>query len=115
MYDNPQVTFPNGVFSGTIISNVIHDGDIKKTAEWQLLLGAIALPGVFAGAWLCNRIGRRNTVGIRPKVLCDDSAIPLDDLGIFRLFSLCKFLASPTWYMLQSNLFLGSHHRPCVQ
>ncbi|KAL1749087.1 major facilitator superfamily domain-containing protein [Schizophyllum fasciatum] len=56
------VTFPNGVFSGTIISSVVHDSDIKKTAEWQLLLGAIALPGVFVGAWLCNRLGRRNTM-----------------------------------------------------
>ncbi|PPQ85889.1 hypothetical protein CVT25_015831 [Psilocybe cyanescens] len=43
------ITFPNGVFSGTIISNIIHDGDIKRTAEWQLLLGTIALPGVFVG------------------------------------------------------------------
>jgi hypothetical protein len=41
---------------------VIHNGDIKKTAEWQLLLGTIALPGVFVGAYLCNRLGRRNTV-----------------------------------------------------
>jgi hypothetical protein len=56
------VTFPNGVFSGTIISSVIHDGDIKKTAEWQLLLSSIALPGVFVGAVLCNPLGRRNTV-----------------------------------------------------
>jgi hypothetical protein len=56
------VTFPNGVFSGTIISSVIHDNDIKKTAEWQLLLSSIALPGVFIGALLCNPLGRRNTV-----------------------------------------------------
>ncbi|KAH9932202.1 MFS general substrate transporter [Fomitopsis serialis] len=56
------VTFPNGVFSGTIISSVIHDGSIKSTAEWQLLLGAIALPGVFVGAALCNPLGRRNTM-----------------------------------------------------
>ncbi|KAL5495197.1 GIT1 [Sanghuangporus weigelae] len=56
------VTFPNGVFSGTIISSVIKDGDIKSTAEWQLLLGTIALPGVFVGAFLCNRLGRRNTM-----------------------------------------------------
>ncbi|KAI3622443.1 putative glycerophosphoinositol permease [Moniliophthora roreri] len=56
------VTFPNGVFSGTIISSVIHDGDIKKTACWQLLLGTIALPGVFIGAALCNVLGRRNTM-----------------------------------------------------
>ncbi|KAF8507150.1 MFS general substrate transporter [Russula emetica] len=56
------VTFPNGVFSGTIISSVIHDNDIKKTAEWQLLLSSIALPGVFIGAVLCNPLGRRNTM-----------------------------------------------------
>lgn len=56
------VTFPNGVFSGTIISSVIHNNDIKKTAEWQLLLSSIALPGVFVGALLCNPLGRRNTM-----------------------------------------------------
>jgi len=56
------VTFPNGVFSGTIISSVIKDGSIKRTAEWQLLLAAIALPGVFVGAKLCNPFGRRNTM-----------------------------------------------------
>ncbi|EIN14188.1 MFS Git1p-like glycerophosphoinositol permease [Punctularia strigosozonata HHB-11173 SS5] len=56
------VTFPNGVFSGTIISSIVHNSDIKRTAEWQLLLGALALPGVFVGAWLCNRLGRRNTM-----------------------------------------------------
>ncbi|KAH9847394.1 MFS Git1p-like glycerophosphoinositol permease [Lenzites betulinus] len=56
------VTFPNGVFSGTIISSVIKNGNIKSTAEWQLLLGAIALPGVFVGALLCNPLGRRNTM-----------------------------------------------------
>jgi hypothetical protein len=57
------VTFPNGVFSGTIISSVVHNADIKSTAEWQLLLSTIALPGVFVGAWvLCERIGRRNTM-----------------------------------------------------
>jgi hypothetical protein len=67
------------VFSGTIISSVIPNGDIKRTAEWQLLLAAIALPGtysllaycsrsipffvgVFIGAALCNPFGRRNTV-----------------------------------------------------
>jgi len=56
------VTFPNGVFSGTIISSVIHNNDIKKIAEWQLLLSSIALPGVFIGVLLCNPLGRRNTV-----------------------------------------------------
>lgn len=37
------ITFPNGVFSGTIISSVVKDGTLKSTAEWQLLLGIIAV------------------------------------------------------------------------
>ncbi|CAF9941865.1 MAG: Plasma membrane permease, mediates uptake of glycerophosphoinositol and glycerophosphocholine [Alectoria fallacina] len=57
-----RVTFPNGVFSGTIISSVVKNGSIVKTAEWQLLLGSIALPGVLIGAWLCDRLGRKNTM-----------------------------------------------------
>ncbi|EPS95609.1 hypothetical protein FOMPIDRAFT_1132087 [Fomitopsis schrenkii] len=56
------IDYPNGTFSATIIANVIKDGDLKKTAEWQLLLGAIALPGVIVGALLCNPLGRRYTM-----------------------------------------------------
>jgi MFS family permease len=58
------VTFPNGVFSGAIISSVVHNGTILQTGEWQLLLGAIALPGVFLGAILCDRVGRKNIMMI---------------------------------------------------
>jgi MFS family permease len=57
------VTFPNGVFSGTIIASVVNSNDtLRSTGEWQLLLGTIALPGVFVGAWLCNRLGRKGTM-----------------------------------------------------
>ncbi|CCL98978.1 uncharacterized protein FIBRA_00986 [Fibroporia radiculosa] len=56
------VFFPNTVFSGTIIASIIKDGDIKATAEWQLLLVTIALPGVYAGIFLCNPLGRRRTM-----------------------------------------------------
>ncbi|KAK9234740.1 major facilitator superfamily domain-containing protein, partial [Lipomyces kononenkoae] len=58
------VTFPNGVFSGTIIASIVPDSatNLFKTAEWQLLLGAIALPGVLIGAYLCAVIGRRATM-----------------------------------------------------
>ncbi|KAI9739888.1 MAG: Plasma membrane permease, mediates uptake of glycerophosphoinositol and glycerophosphocholine [Claussenomyces sp. TS43310] len=58
------VTFPNGVFSGSIIASVVNSkGDVvKSTAEWQLLLGAIALPGVIVGAFLCDRLGRKATM-----------------------------------------------------
>ncbi|KAH9002419.1 MFS general substrate transporter [Lactarius hatsudake] len=56
------VAFPNVIFSGTIISSVIHNGDIKKIAEWQLLLSSITFPGIFIGALLCNPLGRRNVM-----------------------------------------------------
>lgn len=60
------VTFPNSVFSGAILSSVVQGGDdtLLKTGEWQLLLGAIALPGVLLGAWLCDRVGRKNVMMI---------------------------------------------------
>jgi len=56
------ITFPNGIFSGLIIEDVVGNGDIKKTAEWQLLLGWIAIPGVIIGAFLCDIIGRKWTL-----------------------------------------------------
>ncbi|KAJ4419954.1 Plasma membrane permease, mediates uptake of glycerophosphoinositol and glycerophosphocholine [Gnomoniopsis sp. IMI 355080] len=59
------VTFPNGVFSGTIISSVVSGGNtLLHTAEWQLLLGVLALPGVLLGAWACDRVGRKNVMMI---------------------------------------------------
>ncbi|KAI5960070.1 GIT1 [Candida pseudojiufengensis] len=59
------VTFPNGIFSATIISNVISDAkDLQSIAEWTLLLGAIALPGVFVGALIVDRIGKKYTMMI---------------------------------------------------
>lgn len=58
------VTIPNSVFSGTIISNIVPAGNIQRTAEWQLLLGAIALPGVIIGAFLCDKLGRKNVMMI---------------------------------------------------
>ncbi|SCU81964.1 LANO_0B04698g1_1 [Lachancea nothofagi CBS 11611] len=57
------VAFSNGLFSATIISSVIKDGsNIKTIAEWNLLLGIIAVPGCFVGAYLCDRIGRKYTL-----------------------------------------------------
>ncbi|KAJ7172153.1 MFS Git1p-like glycerophosphoinositol permease [Mycena filopes] len=59
------IVFPNGVFSGVIISSIVKAKGhelIRKTAEYQLLLGMIAIPGCFVGAALVNRLGRRNTM-----------------------------------------------------
>lgn len=56
------VFFPNTIFSGAIISSIIKDGNIKATAEWQLFLSTVTLPGVYIGIFLCNPLGRRNTI-----------------------------------------------------
>lgn len=61
------VTFPNGIFSAGIISNVIaplEKNNLERIAEWNLLLGAIALPGVFLGAMVIDKIGRKYTMMI---------------------------------------------------
>ncbi|OCF45243.1 hypothetical protein I317_00765 [Kwoniella heveanensis CBS 569] len=54
------VTFPNGIFSSTIISGVIPGAGLVRTMEWTLLLSVLSLPGVFAGAWVVKYTGRRN-------------------------------------------------------
>ncbi|KAI0975963.1 putative glycerophosphoinositol permease [Xylaria arbuscula] len=56
------VTFPNGIFSGLIISSVVKTKDIQTDIEWTLLLTSLQLPGVFIGAYLCNKIGRKYTM-----------------------------------------------------
>ena len=58
------VTIPNAVFSGGIISALVPDKSVKATAEWQLLLGTIALPGVILGALLCDVLTRKNIMMI---------------------------------------------------
>ncbi|KAK6199462.1 permease, partial [Scheffersomyces amazonensis] len=59
------VTFPNGIFSAGIISNVIPKSEASNLtliAEWNLLIAVIALPGVFLGAYLNDIIGRKYTI-----------------------------------------------------
>lgn len=59
------VTFPNGIFSAGIISSVLpksEKNNLEKIAEWNLLLGIIAIPGVFVGAYLNDIIGRKYTI-----------------------------------------------------
>lgn len=58
------VTIPNAVFSGGIISALVPDKSVKATAEWQLLLGTIALPGVIVGALLCGVLTRKQLMMI---------------------------------------------------
>lgn len=54
------VTFPNGIFSSTIIAGVIPGAGLVRTLEWTLLLSVLSIPGVFAGAFVVKYTGRRN-------------------------------------------------------
>lgn len=53
------VVFPLGVFSGTIISTVLHNPPLLKVAEWQMLLSSIGIPGVLLGVLLLPKLGSR--------------------------------------------------------
>ena len=54
------VTFPNGLFSNTIISQIDPKMTLLRSGEWQLLLAFLGIPGCLIGAWLVRRIGGRN-------------------------------------------------------
>ncbi|ORX33756.1 major facilitator superfamily domain-containing protein [Kockovaella imperatae] len=54
------VTFPNGIFSSTIIAEVIPGAGLVRTLEWNLLFSILSLPGVFIGAFIVKYTGRRN-------------------------------------------------------
>ncbi|WOO85442.1 Glycerophosphoinositol permease 1 [Vanrija pseudolonga] len=54
------VTFPNGIFSSTIIASVVPNAGIVRTFEWNLLLSVLSLPGVFLGAFVVKYTGRKN-------------------------------------------------------
>ncbi|KAJ5108267.1 hypothetical protein N7456_004942 [Penicillium angulare] len=55
------INFPNSIMSSSIIASLVKDGDIRRTAIWQVILAVLPVPGVLVGAWLTNVIGRRNT------------------------------------------------------
>eukprot|EP00871_Galdieria_phlegrea_P002753 jgi/Galph1/3479/GphlegSOOS_G2164.1 len=53
------VAFSNGVFSSTILENVVSGTDIMKTAYYQLILSALGIPGLVIGAATIDKIGRK--------------------------------------------------------
>lgn len=53
------MSFSNGVFSGKIISLILHEPPLRRTAEYQLLMGTIALPGAFVGPFLIRKVGSK--------------------------------------------------------
>ncbi|KAL2814229.1 major facilitator superfamily domain-containing protein [Aspergillus cavernicola] len=55
------INFPNSIMSSTIIASLVPNSDLQTTAQWQLILALLPLPGVCLGAYLTNAIGRRYT------------------------------------------------------
>ncbi|KAH9932471.1 major facilitator superfamily domain-containing protein [Fomitopsis serialis] len=53
------VAYPKIVLSGVILYTIV-DGDLWRTAGFELLLGVFALCGSWVGAMWCDAMGRRN-------------------------------------------------------
>ena len=47
--------------SSVIINSIVPGKAVRTVALWQFYLALMPIPGVFLGAWLVNRIGRRWT------------------------------------------------------
>lgn len=47
--------------SSVIINSLVPGKNVRTVALWQLYLALMPIPGVFIGAWLVNKIGRRWT------------------------------------------------------
>jgi predicted MFS family arabinose efflux permease len=47
--------------SSTIINSIVPTHNVRTVAVWQLVLALMPIPGVFLGAYLTNRIGRKWT------------------------------------------------------
>ncbi|KAE8214458.1 hypothetical protein CF319_g9089, partial [Tilletia indica] len=52
--------FPVAISSGTIIATIVKDPTLKITAEYQLLLAAMAIPGAVLGAFALPYFGSKN-------------------------------------------------------
>ncbi|GJJ73360.1 hypothetical protein EMPS_05718 [Entomortierella parvispora] len=57
------ITYPFGLFSGTITDNVLGaNATFIQVAGWSTLINFFYVPGCFGGAFLSDRIGRRKTI-----------------------------------------------------
>ncbi|CAH2350783.1 major glycerophosphoinositol permease Git3p [[Candida] railenensis] len=62
IYDFSAYSF--GIYSSTIISGIIPDGDIYKTYGWTTVLYLFYIPGFFLGALSADYIGPRLTLAL---------------------------------------------------
>ncbi|KAI8335474.1 major facilitator superfamily domain-containing protein [Chlamydoabsidia padenii] len=56
------ISYPNGVFSSVIINQVAGGQPMIITCAWNIMLYSLYLPGCVSGAFLVDRIGRRQTL-----------------------------------------------------
>lgn len=72
------------------------NGSLKSTAEYQLLLGALALPGIFVGAWLSTtRFGRKWTMmtGFAGYLI----------IGLVRALLLIMLILRDHWHLIRQD------------
>jgi MFS family permease len=60
MYD--FVVYPFGLFSTTIISQLNPDGNLFQDVAWSTVTGLFSIPAVILGAFLMDKIGRKNAM-----------------------------------------------------
>lgn len=56
------VSYPASLYSSYFVAEIVPDGDLFKSLGWATLINAFYLPGTFAGALVCDRIGPKNTM-----------------------------------------------------
>lgn len=62
IYDFSAYAF--GIYSSTIINQIIPDGDLYKTFGWNVVLNLFYIPGSFLGAFAADYFGPRLTVSV---------------------------------------------------
>ncbi|UZJ51151.1 hypothetical protein CBS101457_000471 [Exobasidium rhododendri] len=60
IYD--YISYPASIYSSYFVSEIVPDNDLFKSLGWSVLINAFYIPGTFAGAFVCDKIGPKNTM-----------------------------------------------------
>ena len=60
IYD--YISYPASIYSSYFVGEIVPDGDLFKSLGWSVLINAFYIPGTFAGAFVCDKIGPKNTM-----------------------------------------------------
>lgn len=64
------VVYPFNLLAPTLVSGFSSNQTMLESIGWSALINFFALPGAFFGAWLMDRIGRRQTYALGWAIVC---------------------------------------------